>query len=93
MGVLPLRLPADRHPSLLKLRVEDRIEIDAPSDTLAPRAPVPVAVHRADGSVERFTARAEIETALELAVLRAGGIIPLILRDAGSASAEGIEKG
>jgi aconitate hydratase len=83
MGVLPLRLPADRHPSLLKLQVEDRIEIDAPSGALAPRAAVPIAVHRGDGSIERFEARAEIETALELAVLRAGGIIPLILRDAG----------
>ncbi|HSI18526.1 MAG TPA: aconitate hydratase AcnA, partial [Sphingomonas sp.] len=82
MGVLPLRLPVDRHPALLKLRVDDRIAIDAPSHTLAPRAQVPVAVHRADGSVERFTARAEIETALELAVLRAGGIIPLILQNA-----------
>jgi aconitate hydratase len=81
MGVLPLRLPADRHPSLLKLRVEDQIEIDAPPATLTPRVSVPVTVHRADGSIERFTARAEIETALELAVLRAGGIIPLILRD------------
>jgi aconitate hydratase len=83
MGVLPLRLPTDYHPSLLKLGVEDRIEIDAPSAMLTPRADVAVAVHRGDGSVDRFTARAEIETALELAVLRAGGIIPLILRDAG----------
>lgn len=82
MGVLPLRLPAHRHPSLLKLRVADRIEIDAPADRLTPRATVPVTLWRADGSAERFEARAEIETALELRVLRAGGIIPLILRRA-----------
>ncbi len=80
MGILPLRLPADRHPSTLMLRPEDRIEIDAPADELTPRAMVPIAFHRRDGSVERFEARAEVETALELSVLRAGGIIPLILQ-------------
>ena len=82
MGVLPLRLPADRHPSLLKLQVADRIEIDVPADRLVPRAMVPVTLWRGDGSAERFEVRAEIETALELRVLRAGGIIPLILQGA-----------
>src|SRR3569623_1251673 len=82
MGVLPLRLPAERHPSSLDLRVADRIEIDASVDRLVPRAMVPVTLWRADGSAERFEARAEIETALELRVLKAGGIIPLILRGA-----------
>jgi len=82
MGVLPLRLPADRHPSGLNLRVEGRIEIDAPAERLMPRAMVPVTLWRGDGSAERFEARAEIETALELRVLRAGGIIPLILQGA-----------
>ncbi|MGN6820818.1 MAG: aconitate hydratase, partial [Sphingomonas sp.] len=81
MGILPLRLPADRHPSALALAPEDRIEIDAPADTLAPRQAVPVAIHRRDGRVERFEAVAQVETELELAVLRAGGIIPLILGD------------
>jgi aconitate hydratase len=80
MGILPLRLPVDRHPSTLMLRPEDRIEVDAPADELTPRAMVPIAIHRRDGSVERFAARAEVETALELSVLRAGGIIPLILQ-------------
>jgi aconitate hydratase len=79
MGILPLRLPADRHPSTLALAPEDRIEIDAPADTLTPRATVPVAIHRRDGGVERFAAAAQVETALELSVLRAGGIIRLIL--------------
>jgi len=79
MGLLPLRLPADRHPSTLGLTPEDRIEIDAPAETLTLRAAVPVTIHRRDGAVERFDAIAQVETALELQVLRAGGIIPLIL--------------
>jgi aconitate hydratase len=66
----------------LALAPEDRIEIDAPAETLAPRAIVPVTIHRRDGGVERFAAVAQVETALELSVLRAGGIIPLILRAA-----------
>jgi len=82
MGILPLRLPADRHPSTLALSPEDRIEIDAPAKTLIPRAVVPIAIHRRGGGVERFAAVAQVETALELSVLRAGGIIPLILRAA-----------
>jgi aconitate hydratase len=80
MGILPLRLPVDRHPSMLALAPEDRIEIDAPADTLVPRANIPVTIHRNDGRVEHFEAAAQVETALELQVLRAGGIIPLILR-------------
>ncbi|MES2288120.1 MAG: aconitate hydratase AcnA [Pseudomonadota bacterium] len=80
MGLLPLRLPADRHPGLMALHPEDRIEVNAPADRLRPRAAVPVAIHRRDGSTEHFEARAEVETALELSVLRAGGIIPMILQ-------------
>jgi aconitate hydratase len=82
MGILPLRLPADRHPTMLALRAEDRIEIDVPADALEPRATISVTLRRADGSSDQFDASAEVETALEVAVLRAGGIIPLILRGA-----------
>jgi aconitate hydratase len=80
MGILPLCLPKDRHPTLLNLAVGDRIEIDAPPDTLVPRHSVPVAIHRAGGAVERFTAMADVETKMEVAVLARGGIIPLILQ-------------
>jgi len=80
MGILPLRLPADRHPTMLGLQAEDRLEIDASAVT--PRATIAVTLHRADGRVEHFEARAEVETALELSVLEAGGIIPLILAKA-----------
>jgi aconitate hydratase len=79
MGIIPLRLPADRHPDMLDLRPEDRIEIDASIDRVTPRGVLPVTVHRADGHAECFDVRIEVETALELSVLEAGGIIPLIL--------------
>ncbi|MCP3729954.1 aconitate hydratase AcnA [Sphingomonas sp. MG17] len=81
MGILPLRLPADRHPATLALTPADRIEIDAAPEALAPRASVTVTIVRPDGGRDSFTALAEIETALEIATLRAGGIIPMILSE------------
>ena len=79
MGVLPLRLPEDRHPSLLALVPEDRIEIDAEASVLEPQAAIPITIHRSNGLRDTFEAIAQIETALEIEALRAGGIIPLIL--------------
>ena len=41
---------------------------------------VPVTILRASGATERFLARAAVETSLDVEVLVAGGVIPLILR-------------
>ncbi|MDB5957575.1 aconitate hydratase AcnA [Ramlibacter sp.] len=82
MGILPLRLPAGIAPATLAIRPGDRIEIDAPGDTLQVRAQVPVRIVRADHSVQAFTATAAIETGLEVELLRAGGVIPSILKQA-----------
>jgi aconitate hydratase len=79
MGILPLRLPAGYHPRDIALRPGDRLEIAAPPETLAPRAAVPVTLHRADGRREDITATAAVETGLEIAILRRGGLIPHIL--------------
>lgn len=81
MGVLPLELPA-----ALSLGVGDRIEIDMPEDALAPSAPCAVRVHHADGRVHAFTARAAVETLAEVRVLKAGGLLPLMLRASLTAS-------
>jgi aconitate hydratase len=80
MGILPLRLPPDRHPSTLRLAPGDRIEIDALPERLVPRGAISVAIHRRGGEVVQFTATAAVETALEVEILRTGGIIPSILR-------------
>jgi aconitate hydratase len=66
----------------LALHPADRIEIDARPDQLTPRGSIPVSIARASGAIERFEARVEVETELELRVLRAGGIISLILTEA-----------
>jgi aconitate hydratase len=80
MGILPLRLPAGVNPQTLKLVPGDRIEIDAPADTLTPRAAVTVRVHRVDGRMETLQASAAVETQLEVELLRDGGVIPSILK-------------
>jgi aconitate hydratase len=80
MGILPLRLPAGVRPQALALTPEDRIEIDAPAEALAPRVSIAVAVHRQGGAVERFECLAGVETSLEVETLRAGGLLPMILR-------------
>ncbi|HYI91387.1 MAG TPA: aconitate hydratase AcnA, partial [Beijerinckiaceae bacterium] len=79
MGILPIKLPADRHPTELGLAPGDRIEIDARADALTPRARVPITIHRANSAVERFDATAAVETTLEIALLNSGGVLPLIL--------------
>ena len=79
MGILPLRLPPERHPNDLHLRPGDQILIDADPAKIGPRGPVPVTIRRGSGASETFMAIAAIETGLEVEILRGGGIIPLIL--------------
>ena len=80
MGILPLRLPEGTHCAMLGLSIGDRIEIDAQDRLLAPRSLVTGAIVRADGTTEHLTFHAAVETQLELDVLRAGGMIPMLLR-------------
>jgi len=79
MGILPLRLPAGRHPDNLNLNPGDQIVIEADPTRISPRCAVPVTIRRASAESETFIATAAIETGLEVEILRGGGIIPLIL--------------
>ncbi|MCP3389807.1 aconitate hydratase AcnA [Bradyrhizobium sp. CCGB12] len=82
MGVLPLRLPPGRRPEDFGLRPTDEIEIDAPIDAIRPRSGVTVRIRRDGAEIDSFDAIAAIETNLEGEILRAGGLLPLILRRA-----------
>jgi aconitate hydratase len=79
MGILPLLLPAGVNPDTLHIAPGDKIEIDAPAASIAPRCAVSVKVCRADGTVDAFTATAAVQTQLETELLRHGGVIPYIL--------------
>ena len=80
MGVLPIKFPEGVTPESLALSIDDRVEIDAHEESFRPRVPIPVRVVRPNGLVTSFTAMAAVETSLEVAQLRAGGIIPHILQ-------------
>ena len=79
MGVLPLRLPPGVKPADLALSAGDTIMVRADPKTIAPRCDVAVEIRKADGSSVRFDAVAAIETSAEVGILRAGGVLPLIL--------------
>jgi aconitate hydratase len=80
MGILPLIAPEDVRARLGQLSPGDRLEIKAPESGLAVRANIPVILHSADGQNQEFTARAAVETELDVQLLRAGGVIPSLLR-------------
>ncbi len=80
MGILPLRFPAGVAPATLQLAPGDRIAVDAAPDAIEPRCAVAVRILRANGDVQALTATAAVETQLEVALLRAGGVIPSTLQ-------------
>ena len=81
MGILPLRFPAGMNPQALAIQPGDTIHISALPERIEPRCTVPIRIRRADGRVEAFEATAAVETQLETALLRRGGVIPSILED------------
>ncbi|MGH8180966.1 MAG: aconitate hydratase AcnA, partial [Steroidobacteraceae bacterium] len=78
MGIVPLRLPGEWPPARLALTPEDIIQIDAPVEKIKPRGSIRVCIERKNGNIEFDTALA-VETASEIELLVAGGILPLIL--------------
>ncbi len=80
---MPICLPAGTTPQTLALHVEDRIEIDAPAEALAPRQAIGIRILRRDGRCETLLGRAAVETSREVAQLRSGGLIPYILQRVG----------
>lgn len=80
MGILPLRIENKLEQTYLKVAVGDRIEIDASEDKLRPRCDITVRIIRTSGEVHTITAKAAVETQLEVELLKQGGVIPSILR-------------
>ena len=75
MGILPIVLP-----ERLALTVGDTIAIDAAPEDVVPRATVSISIQRLSGKTESLTAAVAVETALEVTLLKDGGILPHILR-------------
>jgi aconitate hydratase len=79
MGVLPLRLPSGVTPESLSMSADDIIKVEADPQSIAPRREIVVGISRANGSLVSLSATAAIETNAEVEILRAGGVLPLIL--------------
>ena len=92
MGILPLQMPQGWRPQELGLVPGDIIEIEWDLTALSPRCPILVTVRRkATGGTEAGTATALLDTAREVALIQAGGIIPTILKQALSVPCTGHE--
>jgi aconitate hydratase len=63
----------------LTLTASSQFDLSLP-EGLAPNAPVEVRVLQGEGAPSTFTARLAIATESEIAALRAGGILPLIMQ-------------
>jgi aconitate hydratase len=81
MGILPMRLPEGLGPDDLALKSGDLIEINANAGLISPRCPIDIAIKRYRGEATTFKAVAAIETAAEVDTLKAGGILPLMLKN------------
>jgi len=79
MGILPLRLPMGMAPADLALHPGDQVAIAADPVQLSPSSLVTVTVTGPTRAPRSFEALAEVETELEIDLLRHGGIVPLIL--------------
>ena len=83
MGILPLQMPPEWRPQELGLTPGDIIEIGWNQASLAPRCTMPITLRRAaDGNTEIGAATALLDTAREVSLIQAGGMIPTILRQA-----------
>jgi aconitate hydratase len=93
MGVLPLRMPPEWSPDALALRPGDTLAIGWDLAALSPRGDVAVTLRRATGALTHGQATALLDTAREVALIRAGGIIPMILARALAASRNALSEG
>jgi aconitate hydratase len=80
MGILPLRFASGIGPDTLHLQAGDELVVHADEALLRPRCTVRVSIQRASGEHEHLSMVAAVETQLEVQLLKAGGVIPLILR-------------
>ncbi len=80
MGVLPLRFHEGQSRQSLGLTGEETYDIPDLNDQLMPGQDLSVRATAPDGTVTEFSVRACIDTPVELAYYRHGGILPYVLR-------------
>jgi aconitate hydratase len=81
MGVLPLEFQSGQSAASLGLTGEETYEIMGVADDMKPGKMLRVRAVAADGKVTELDARARIDTVVELAYYRHGGILQYVLRN------------
>ncbi|MFP5324835.1 MAG: aconitate hydratase AcnA [Gammaproteobacteria bacterium] len=79
MGVLPLQFRAGDSWESLGLTGSEPIDV-IPHPDLLPQSDATLRITRADGSVHEITVTLRVDTPVEVAYYRAGGILPYVLR-------------
>ncbi len=79
MGVLPLQFKGDDSWESLGLDGSEFIDI-VPDPQLRPQSDATMTIVRADGSRQEVTVQLRIDTSIEVAYYRHGGILPFVLR-------------
>ncbi|MFD0666662.1 aconitate hydratase AcnA [Ramlibacter sp. MAHUQ-53] len=79
MGVLPLQFKGDDSWQSLGLDGSERIDV-LPDPQLAPQSDATLAITRADGRRQEVVVTLRIDTPIEVAYYRHGGILPYVLR-------------
>ena len=80
MGVLPLELPEGTSWQSLELTGEETFDVPGLDDSLQPGTRLTIQATSADGKITEFTAKARIDTPVELEYYRNGGILQTVLR-------------
>ncbi len=81
MGVLPLQFADGESPDSLGLTGEETFDILDLSDDMKPLSDVTVVATSADGSTKEFSAKALLNTEIEVEYYRNGGILHTVLRN------------
>jgi len=81
MGVMPLQFKDSDSVASLKLKGDETFDISDINDNLKPQQDVMLTIKRADGSTQKVTLLARIDTPIEVDYYRHGGILPYVLRE------------
>ncbi len=81
MGVMPLQFKDSDSVSSLQLKGDETFDISGINDDLKPQQDVTLTIKRADGSTQKVTLLARIDTPIEVDYYRHGGILPYVLRE------------
>ena len=79
MGVLPCQFKEGMDAQKLGLDGSESFDLEGIESGLAPQQDVTLAIHRADGKIERVALTLRIDTPIEVEYMRSGGILPFVL--------------